>query len=333
MQAGELLLGAWRDSKTRRLFFVFLSGLLGLVLSYLWAGPLKKTPYRHLLSAGRLKRMEVIHIVGRDVDNRLKKDPISKKWWVNGRYSIDPYAQETLWNTLSQARTQQKLSPQEQTEVGQKMAEEGYAVVASAKDGDEKAFSVYGDSVRGVSYVQFPGEDTIYVLTIAGHAYYVAGIFSLSELQWKDRLFFSYQREALKKLSLYDPKTEQEKWQFVFKRGAPVLVGEAADRVHLGRVQRYVDHFARFYINEYILPGQLDLYDSILKNSKPFAILNITPRKEKGRSVVVYENDSEDYYLLRDEETLSLCEKKRFGALLREKKFFRKRINTFPENG
>lgn len=323
---------AWRNKENRYLLLGLCAGTVALVLSYLFTG-LQPASYRRLLPSSTMKGVERVHITGKDLKNTLTKEPFTGRWRINGKYLVDPYARETLWNTLNEARTQRRLSVEEAKEIDKKMTAEGYKVVVSGKSQPARHFEVYGDVISGNSYVRFPGEAQLYALSVAGHAYYVAGIFSLTALQWKDRLFLDYDRKWLKTLTLDHSQAGREGWTITLSEGTAKLQGEPQAQVNPQRLQSYVGLFANFYINEYILPGQLALYDSILHHHTPFAVLKIASTKaDIVRKINIYANESEDFYLLRDEDKgLALCEKGRYGAFLKDRKYFRKQADNFSQ--
>ena len=323
------ILAAWRDKKTRQLLLTLCLGLVSVLVSYLATGSLARGEGRALLPATYLPHLRKIHIAGADLDNTLAKDPLTGVWWVNQRHRADPYARETLWSTLAKARTQRELSPQERQEILAKMKEKGYRVTVTAEEGS-RACEVYGDIPSGMSYVRFPEEARVYVLTLPGHAQYVAGIFALTALQWRDRLFFDYTPDSLKEIALSYPEGP-EGLRIVFGKDGPVLLHGQEGVVDPKRVRQYVAHFSSFYINEYISPGQLALYDSILSHHQPFAVLEIVDKQGKKRRTDVYANESEPFYLLRDER-LSLCEKKRWGRFLAKREDFAKRAKKLYRN-
>ena len=316
------ILAACRDKKNQRLMLMLCLGSASILASYLATGSLAGEDGRALLPADYLPRMHEIHIAGTGLDNTLSKDPLTGAWWINQGHHADPYARETLWNTLAEARTQRELSPQERQEILTKVKEHGHRVTVTAEAG-ARAFEVYGDAPSGVSYVRFSEETRVYVLTLPGYARYVAGIFSLTALQWRDRLFFDYAPGSMKEIILSYPEGP-EGLRIVFGKEGPTLLHKQAMSVDPERVRQYVGHFSSFYINEYIRPGQLALYDSILSHHRPFAVLELVDKQGKKRRTDVYANESEPFYLLQG-ESLSLCEKKRWRRFLAKRKDFAKR--------
>ncbi|MCY4419339.1 MAG: hypothetical protein OXB93_05800 [Cytophagales bacterium] len=155
-----------------------------------------------------------------------------------------------------------------------------------------------------------------YVLwEIPGYPRYLAGMFELSASQWRDRRLLESTWFSLKSISIHYPRRPEDDFFLVLDKYRPYVRG--LDLVDSLFCRDYIDQFNNFLVNEYILSGQVDRYDSLLK-TPPLAILRIEdiyPSASKHIELRYIPGDQ--YYLLRTKEgDLALSEFKRWKTFL-----------------
>ena len=303
---------------TNKKLFISLTVLLVLIALTWWAGrPSGNTVVgRDLLLINDTSSVARIQITAVAPGNeQIMLEESGGGWVVNNTYRTDPSVMRSLMGRLLLSRVKQKVGASRMEQV-REWLKQGKRVRVLLENGDEVEFLVAGNPSKTESYFSMAGEEAIYQVAVPGYSMYIAGIFELTENQWRNRLLFSSDWRTIQSLEIDYTDSERDDILVFFDRSTLRVRGnEPTDTASL---DTYIANFESFYTNEYISPGQIPLYDSLMQ-TEPVATISIQDIDASKNTVLeVYPKpEATPYTLLKDDKgNYSVVEAGRIQKLL-----------------
>ena len=155
-------------------------------------------------------------------------------------------------------------------------------------------------------------------MRLPGHSAYLAGLFNLRKVQWKNRQLFASSAFSMLEVELnYFDNTNDNFLIRVETTGITMAGVQNKDSLNIRNIKQYLALFETFYTNEYIDIGQVPKYDSLLKTN-PIAVIRVKDMyKHASKEIEIYSIPQDKYYVLKENNNdISICEKKRFQKFL-----------------
>lgn len=130
------------------------------------------------------------------------------RWKVNGEHPAQNRMITLLFATLEQVEPRRAVPAQQEAEVRTRLKEVGIHIDLHAAGELVGSFDIVGDERKATTY--FAHEDDIYLVTIPGYRVYVAGIFELASLDWREKRIFNFNWRNFKSLSASFPADPAE---------------------------------------------------------------------------------------------------------------------------
>ena len=305
----------------RLLFALFLATLLLGVGSYWWLEAPQDAETSALFSDFDAKKLTSIQFV--HPKDSIKVQRALPRWKVNQSDEGDPFILSNVIVLLQKMQSRRLITGQEASTLSARIQTQGCRVRLGFEANIFKQFSMWGDAEKRRSYALLP-DGSLHELLIEGRTSYLAGLFFLSQLQWRFRRIFHVDRETFTQLSLCYPG-HPAKDLLIWRQNERLQVAETS-QIDTNRLYNYLAQYANFHTNEYIKPKQVPYYDDLLKTT-PLAELQLRNRSQSVpfQRLSIYFRKGDPYFLLKEAgKGLSLCEYKRFLPFLRSKSFFEK---------
>ena len=221
----------------------------------------------------QITRVEIMHEGKGTVLSRK-----SGRWMVNDKYLLDEGMRTVLLSVLNRVRAQRQVAEVMQAEVIDSLRENGYQVKIYGQSQLLMEYVAGGDKEANVSYFKKPEEETPYVVHLPGYESYVAGLFEITENDWRNRIVLATNWNIIDTLALDYPRNPESSFSIIF-RNNKYLVPEVAE-ADTSVLYNFMDKVSYIVADQYINPGQYPQYDSVA-NTKPLAILSVKEIGEK----------------------------------------------------
>jgi len=224
-----------------------------LVIIVLCIGAASYNPYRKTSSitkkdvfsiANPSERLNKVVIKGAKVGDTLELS--NSSWMVNGTYKLDPAMQQVLMALLERVEVQREITGELKEDILEVMEDTAIQVKIYAENQLIRDFKVVGNPDQIESY--FITDGKVYQMQLPGYESYVAGMFEVKTLDWRDRTIFSGTWQDIVNLTLEYP--DGDSLFFKYNKGLIKLQNRAnADSV---KVMDYIETYNYFFVDQFL---------------------------------------------------------------------------------
>jgi hypothetical protein len=191
-----------------------------------------------------VENLSKVVFIGAKFENKLVRT--NKGWTVNDSLSLDPAMQQVLVALLEKVEVQRVIEGSKATEILQQLADTGVQVKLYANEQLINEFTVGGNPKQVSTY--FGKEGKAYLMQLPGYESYVAGMFEVKTLDWKNRSVFNGTWQDVVSLSLQ--YANGDSLYFQYEKGLVKLQNRTnADSV---KVMDYIETYNYFYVDQYL---------------------------------------------------------------------------------
>lgn len=239
----------------------------------------------------------------------------SGRWLVNDKFSLDEGMRTVLLSVLHRVSVQRPVAEVVQEEVVDNLQQEGYRVSVYAGNQRLMEYQAGGDREANVTYFKKPEEATPYVVHLPGYESYVAGLFEITENDWRDRIIMATDWNFIDSLRLIYPQNPESSFSIVF-RNQQYQVPEVAE-ADTSILYNFMDQVSYILADRYIDRQEFPLYDS-LSQTDPLAILKVKEIADNDADQVLFYPPlpGDDFLLGKTGEQLILFELNRMRNIL-----------------
>jgi hypothetical protein len=181
---------------------------------------------------------------GPKFENMLEKT--STGWTVNDSLSLDPAMQQVLVALLEKVEVQRVIQGSQATKIIQQLADTGIQVKLYVNEQLINEFTVGGNPKQISTY--FVKKGKAYLMQLPGYESYVAGMFEVKTLDWKNRSIFNGTWQNIVSLSL--EYANGDSLYFQYEKGLIKLQNKtSADSV---KVMDYIETYNYFYVDQFL---------------------------------------------------------------------------------
>ena len=258
--------------------------------------------------------------------NLVTLSKINNSWYVNEKEEADRSLMLFLKSILKRVEVKRPISQKDKDKVFESLKDDGAKVVVY--NGSDKVLTFYAGGNEGKTKSYFATNEKPYIVNVSGYQDYLSGIFKLKAHQWKDRLIASSSWRSISEIKV---NAQNDEGFRVYFTGQDLAV-EDVNPLDTGKMMNYVGQFSAFMINEFVLPGQFEKYDS-LANTDPMATLTLTDI-DAGKNLelkVFHRFPDEGYHLIVDQKgRMMMVDMRRVSGIVPPKKFFEKQERPKP---
>jgi hypothetical protein len=203
------------------------------------------------------------------------------KWEVNDEFDADPSMVEVLFATLQQAEPKRPLAASLQDSVCNALSQNGVKVSVIASGKVESIFYAGGNEQKTQTYFCSDGERKAYLVTIPGYRVYTAGIFELSEKDWRNKYVFGFNWRNFQRLETQFPQKPGDNFSVALQDNYFAVEGLVS--VDTAKLNDFLDDVSLLTVDEYV--DTVSFQDSPAKPA-PLMILTV---KDIGRRAYTLE--------------------------------------------
>lgn len=241
-------------------------------------------------------------------------------WTINDKFDVDAGMREVMQALFEQVRVQRTISGKGAEELISQTADTAVQVSIEFVDGSRKSFKVVGDFSKMNSY--FIEQDEVHLVNIPGYQSYVAGMFSVSENDWRDRILFETHWQSLEYIKVTYPADLQGSFSLKYKKGLFALEGEGV--MDTTSIMTYVEANSYQYADKYLTEAEAIHYDS-LKETEHYADIQIKAFDEDSVfqwRIYPKPDDEQMHFALTASGEPLLVSGRRVAVILRKKSDF-----------
>jgi len=251
-------------------------------------------------------------------DEQVELHYNGSKWMVNNTFEADRQLIEVLFATLLQAEPRRPVAQRQLDSVNQLLRQQGTTVKLYEGEELRKDFVVSGNDRKSETYYELTGESSPYLITIPGYRVYVAAIFELTSLDWRDKRIFNFNWQNFKRLTATYKGNEKESFAISFKDAYFGLEGNS--QADTTKLNDYLDAVSLIQAVRYMPQGESTAYDSML-TSPPYYSIEVTDianrnyrldlySPKRGEAVVLGKMSEGPALLIRIEDFIRIDRKK-----------------------
>jgi len=264
----------------------------------------------------RISKVQLINEV-----NSVTLENVNGTWFIDGKEKADPSLIVYIKSVLNRVEITRPVSSKQRVITSDQLKSDG--ILVKVFDGQEVIKEFYAGGNRSKTKSYFAQNDKPYIVNVRGYQDYLSGIFKLKAHQWKDRLVFNSSWRSVSKIAV-ERKTDDG---FTISFTGKDLTVEGIVPLDTNNMMNYISQYRGFMINEFVVTGQFDRYDS-LAQTQPLATLAIEDiDQSKNLKVNVFPAlPREEYHLLTDENgRMMMVDRQRVANLIPPRKAFVKR--------
>jgi len=193
------------------------------------------------------------------------------KWVVNDSLEADRQLIQVFFATLLQAEPKRAISQKLSDSVAQRIIQFGTKVDLFEEETLVKSFFVLGNENKNETFYKLENDPQPYLVTIPGYKVYVAGIFELSAIDWRDKRIFNFNWQNFKQLTATFTSETKENFTISFQNGFFGIEGNPeADTTKLNN---YLDAVSLLQTSHYIGADEQHQYDSLFNKAPNFSLV------------------------------------------------------------
>lgn len=233
-----------------------------------------------------------VYISGKGVENKLEY--IGGQWEINSRYIIDDGMRDVFFSVLSQVEIRRPVPSIQKDSLANSLTRNGLKVTISNNGEIVRVYYVGGDEDLFVTYFMMEGEDEVYIMMIPGYLSYIAGIYHVSENDWRDRFIWPVNWSRLKSMHLEFNKSASEALDFIYLENFISVVG--VEVMDTALVMNYLQDIAELQANSFIDSG--NQYVQFAEEENHFAKIEIEQIANDNYTLDLYRiPDNNNFYL------------------------------------
>lgn len=237
-------------------------------------------------------------------DDRLDFNYTNQKWMVNGEFEMDIRMRDTFFGILSSLEVRRPVASSRNDSIANWLKSNGVEVKVSYLDEPVVEYTIGGDEESRITYAM-DDENQCYVVRIPGYQNYIAGIFTVPELDWKSRILFNTNWLSLAGLT-WD-YTDPGKNDIEFTPGDPLFTIENLENIDSTRAMNYLEELIFLEADRLITADEAEQYESnvfltcTLNDRQLGAQVVKFHEPVEGRSFTLIEINDDSYGLIRNQ--------------------------------
>jgi hypothetical protein len=158
-----------------------------------------------------------------------------------------------------------------------------------------KNFKVAGNDTKTETFYELDGDNSPYWVTIPGYRVYVAAIFELSALDWRDKRIFNFNWQNFKRLTATIHELDKESFAISFQDKFFGMEGNP--KADTTKLNDYLDAVSLVQVKRYLPDGESPRYDSMLA-TRPYYTIEVSDIANRSYRLDLYPPAKQDEVIL-----------------------------------
>lgn len=217
------------------------------------------------------------------------------KWMINRSFEADRQLIQVFFATLLQAEPRRPVALKLKDSVHQQIIQRGVDVALYEGELLVKNFKVAGNDRKTETFYELGGDNSPYLVTIPGYRVYVAAIFELSALDWRDKRIFNFNWQNFKRLTATIHENDKESFAISFQDKFFGMEGNP--KADTTKLNDYLDAVSLVQVKRYLPDGESPRYDSMLA-TRPYCTIEVSDIANRGYRLDLYQPAKQDEVIL-----------------------------------
>ena len=183
-----------------------------------------------------------------NIENVLERT--ANGWTINEIYEADPSMTRVLLSVLQQVTISRTVAKNQAQSIRDDVLEKGYKIEIEGTDHQISTFYCLGNSTKTMSILMKEDSETPHIVNLPGYDSYVAGIFEVTELDWRNRLIFNSTWRTVQRLELLYPQYSYNNVEIRFNLDFFEITG--VDAIDTTAMMNFIDEFQYFQADRFI---------------------------------------------------------------------------------
>jgi hypothetical protein len=228
---------------------------------------------------------KIDRVILRKADEQIELHYNGSKWMVNNSFEADRQLIQVFFATLLQAEPRRPVAQRLSDSIQQQLIKRGTQVELYEGNVVMKNFMVSGNDRKTETYFKLADDLTPYIVTIPGYRVYLAAIFELSSLDWRDKRIFNFNWQNFKRLTASFRGNEKESYAISFQDKFFGL--EGIPQADTTRLNDYLDAVSLVQAARFLPKEELSAYDSVFSGA-PYCSIEVTDIANRGYRLDLY---------------------------------------------
>ena len=213
-------------------------------------------------------------------DGKIELSYVDQTWMVNDKFPMDIRMRDTFFGILSSLEIRRPVAKSLEDSVVNLLRNTGVEVAITYLEEPVRSYTIGGDETSGVTFVM--GEESVpFIVRLPGYQSYIAGIFSVPELDWKSRSVFN--TDWLTLAGLTWDYVDESKNDIEFVPGDPLFTIENLPNIDSTRAMNYLEEIIFLQVDRYITSDEADAYQT-----EPYLVCTLRDRQLGEQTMVIH---------------------------------------------
>ncbi len=238
---------------------------------------------------------KIDRVVLNQADGEIELQYNGSKWMINNSFEVDRQLIQVFFATLLQAEPRRPVALKLRDSIHQQIINKGVDVKLYEGDLLVKNFKVTGNDRKTETFYELAGEISPYLVTIPGYRVYVAAIFELTALDWRDKRVFNFNWQNFKRLTATIRENDKESFAISFQDKFFGLEGNP--QADTTKLNDYLDAVSLVQVKRYLAKGESARYDSMLTTTPDYSI-EVSDIANRSYRLDLYRPEKQDEAIL-----------------------------------
>ncbi len=241
------------------------------------------------------EQTKIDRVVLKKADEEIELKYNGSKWMINNSFEADRQLIQVFFATLLQAEPRRPVALKLMDSVHQQIINKGIDVMLYEGELLVKNFKVAGNDRKTETFYELAGTSSPYLVTIPGYRVYVAAIFELTSLDWRDKRIFNFNWQNFKRLTATIRDSGKESFAISFQDKFFGL--EDNPKADTTKLNDYLDAVSLVQVKQYLPKGESVRYDSLLATT-PYYSIEISDIANRSYRLDLYQPTKHDEAIL-----------------------------------
>ena len=228
-------------------------------------------------------------------NSSLNFDYVNGIWMVDDSLQMDPGMRDAFFTVISSIRIKRPAGISERDSLKEYLQSEGLRVEILNNANLVKSYRVGGNELTGVSYFMDESDGIPYEVVLPGYDSYVAGIYAVPEIDWRNRFVFELDWSNLKSVNVaYFDEEEDVKIEY---REDFFYLNNDLEPIDSALMFDYLGELRNLQAQKYLMPRDNPVYDSLRKTG-PKASVRVEVIGVPAQELLIYNRAPGDRWVL-----------------------------------
>lgn len=228
---------------------------------------------------------------GKDHTNRFEY--VNGTWQVNDKYIIDQGMRDVLFAVLSNVEVKRPAALSNRDSLASALLNNGVKVSILNNGDTILTYLTGGNEELLQSYFMDEADKLPYLVHIPGYQYYLAGIFTPGENEWRSRFIWDIDWSSLKRMAIH---FKDEKDSLVFEYENDFIGVMGINRLDTAEMMDYLESIAYLQTDKYLLKDEIPVYDQSIDGGDPVLTIDVEQIGNRSSSLQIYPKpEGKDY--------------------------------------